>query len=56
MADRGAEDHPQLAPHLHFGWFALEDEAPNGKGTEVNRGLLTYKGKKKPAYYAFKKG
>lgn len=39
-----------------FGWFALEDEAPNGKGTEVNRGLLTYQGKKKPAYYAFKRG
>ena len=39
-----------------FGWFALEDEAPNGKGTEVNRGLLTDKGKKKPAYYAFKRG
>lgn len=38
-----------------LGWFQLEDEAPNGKGTEVNRGLLTYRGAKKPAYYAFKK-
>ena len=39
-----------------LGWFQLEDEAPNGAGTEVNRGLLTYKGVKKPAYYAFKAG
>jgi hypothetical protein len=39
-----------------FGWFALEDEVPNGKGTEVNRGLLTWQGFKKPAYYAFKNG
>jgi len=39
-----------------LGWFALEDEAPNGSGTEVNRGLLTHKGATKPAYYAFKNG
>jgi hypothetical protein len=39
-----------------LGWFQLYDEAPDGKGTEVNRGLLTYQGKKKPAYYAFKSG
>jgi hypothetical protein len=39
-----------------LGWFELEDEAPDGSGTEVNRGLLTYKGAKKPAYYAFKNG
>jgi hypothetical protein len=39
-----------------LGWFQLEDEAPDGSGTEVNRGLLTYKGAKKPAYYAFKHG
>jgi hypothetical protein len=39
-----------------FGWFMLEDEAPNGEGTEVNRGLLTHSGKKKPAYYAYKNG
>jgi hypothetical protein len=39
-----------------LGWFALEDEKPDGKGTEVNRGLLTYDGRPKPAYYAFKKG
>jgi hypothetical protein len=39
-----------------LGWFQLEDEKPDGNGTEVNRGLLTYTGKKKPAYYAFKAG
>lgn len=39
-----------------LGWFQLYDEAPNGRGTEVNRGLLTHTGKKKPAYYAFKNG
>lgn len=39
-----------------LGWFALEDDAPDGTGTEVNRGLLTYRGAKKPAYFAFKHG
>ena len=39
-----------------LGWFELYDEPPNGLGTEVNRGLLTYTGKKKPAYYAYKNG
>ncbi len=39
-----------------LGWFELYDEAPDGRGTEVNRGLLTYDGRKKPAYYAFKRG
>jgi hypothetical protein len=39
-----------------LGWFRLEDDAPNGMGTEVNRGLLTHTGAKKPAYYAFKNG
>jgi hypothetical protein len=39
-----------------LGWFSLYDEKPNGKGTEVNRGLLTYDGHPKPAYYAFKAG
>jgi hypothetical protein len=39
-----------------LGWFALEDDAPDGHGTEVNRGLVTHSGRKKPAYYAFKKG
>lgn len=39
-----------------LGWFELYDEPPNGLGTEVNRGLLTFTGRKKPAYYAFKNG
>lgn len=39
-----------------LGWFELYDEAPNGEGTEVNRGLLTYQHHPKPAYYAFKDG
>jgi hypothetical protein len=39
-----------------LGWFELYDEAPNGKGTEVNRGLLTFDHHPKPAYYAFKDG
>ena len=39
-----------------LGWRELYDEPPNGLGTEVNRGLLTYTGAKKPAYYAYKNG
>lgn len=39
-----------------LGWFELYDEAPNSRGNEVNRGLLTYNGHPKPAYYAFKNG
>ncbi len=39
-----------------LGWFELYDEAPNGEGTEVNRGLMTYDHLPKPAYYAFKNG
>lgn len=39
-----------------LGWFALEDDKPDGHHTEVNRGLLTYQGAKKPAYRAFKNG
>jgi hypothetical protein len=39
-----------------LGWFEIYDEAPNGKGTEVNRGLLTWDHHPKPAYYAFKNG
>jgi hypothetical protein len=39
-----------------LGWFQLHDEAPNGSGTEVNRGLLTHSGEKKPAYFAFREG
>ena len=39
-----------------LGWFSLYDDPPNGQGNQVNRGLLTYKGAKKPAFYAYKHG
>jgi glutathione S-transferase len=39
-----------------LGWYALYDDPPNGKGDEVNRGLLTYRGRKKPAYRAYRRG
>jgi hypothetical protein len=39
-----------------LGWYALYDDPPNAKGDEVNRGLLTFRGKKKPAYRAYKRG
>ncbi|HET7590132.1 MAG TPA: hypothetical protein VFK14_08145 [Solirubrobacterales bacterium] len=39
-----------------LGWFDLYDEAPNPQGDEVNRGLLTWNGHPKPAYYAFRNG
>jgi hypothetical protein len=39
-----------------LGWYALYDDPPNAAGDEVNRGLLTYRGKKKPAYRAYKRG
>jgi hypothetical protein len=39
-----------------LGWFSLYDDAPNGQGTEVNRGLMRLSGKRKPAYGVFRKG
>ena len=39
-----------------LGWFSLYDDPPNEAGDEVNRGLLTYRGRKKPAYRAYKRG
>lgn len=39
-----------------LGWYALYDDPPNAAGDEVNRGLLTSRGKKKPAYFAYKRG
>ena len=38
-----------------MGWFAMFDEAPRSDGLETNRGLMTYKGKRKPAFYAYKR-
>ncbi len=39
-----------------LGWFSLYDDPPNAKGDEVNRGLLDHRGRRKPAYSAFKRG
>ena len=39
-----------------LGWYALYDDPPNAKGDEVNRGLLTHRGRKKPAYRAYRRG
>jgi hypothetical protein len=39
-----------------LGWYSLYDDPPNAAGDEVNRGLLTYRGRKKPAYRAYKRG
>jgi hypothetical protein len=39
-----------------LGWFSLYDDPPNAKGDEVNRGLLTWTGKRKPAYYSYRSG
>ena len=39
-----------------LGWLSLYDDAPTQAGDEVNRGLLTFRGKKKPAYFAYKRG
>ena len=37
-------------------WLSLYDDPPRPDGLEVNRGLLTLAGKKKPAYNAYKRG
>jgi hypothetical protein len=39
-----------------LGWFSLYDDPPNGNGDEVNRGLIDQRGRRKPAYFAYKKG
>ena len=39
-----------------LGWFSLYDDPPQSDGRSVNRGLLTYKGKRKPAYKVFRSG
>lgn len=39
-----------------LGWFSLYDEQPTPSGDQVNWGLLTADGARKPAYYAFKRG
>jgi hypothetical protein len=37
-------------------WTALYDDPVRPDGLEVNRGLLTRKGRKKPAYFAYRRG
>ena len=39
-----------------FGWFSLYDDPPRPEGDEVNRGLLTHSGRRKPSYRAYKRG
>ena len=39
-----------------LGWFSLYDDPPRATNDEVNRGLLDYRGRRKPAYAAFKDG
>jgi hypothetical protein len=39
-----------------LGWFSLYDDPPLPSHLEVNRGLLDYRGRKKPAYNVFKRG
>lgn len=39
-----------------LGWVHLYDEAPVPGFTMVNGGLLTYDGRRKPGFYAFKRG
>ena len=39
-----------------LGWFSLYDDPLRPRGDEVNRGLLTRSGRKKPAYRAYKRG
>lgn len=39
-----------------LGWFSLYDDPPRPEGDEVNRGLLDFRGRPKPSYYAFRDG
>jgi hypothetical protein len=39
-----------------LGYLGLYDDPPRSDGLEVNRGLITHDGQKKPAYYAFRDG
>ena len=39
-----------------LGYIGLYDDPPRPDGLEVDRGLLTLSGSKKPAYYAYKRG
>ena len=39
-----------------LGWFSLMDEPPRRDGLENARGLMTYRGVRKPSFAAFKRG
>jgi hypothetical protein len=39
-----------------LGWFSLYDDPPRADGMQVHRGLLDSRGRRKPAYNAFKRG
>ena len=39
-----------------LGWFSLYDDPPRPDGLQVNRGLITDGGQRKPSYYAYRKG
>ena len=39
-----------------LGFFTLYDDPPNSRGDQPNRGLLDYKGNKKPSYFAYRRG
>ena len=39
-----------------FGYLGLYDDAPRPDGDQVDRGLLTHAGERKPAYAAFRDG
>jgi hypothetical protein len=38
-----------------LGWYSLYDDAPAPDGLEVNRGLMTYDGQRKPSYYVYRR-
>jgi hypothetical protein len=45
------------APWIYtLGWLSLYDDPPQGNGLEVNRGLIDFGGRRKPAYFAYKRG
>jgi hypothetical protein len=39
-----------------FGWYSLYDEPRNRAGNETNRGLINRRGKRKPSYFAYRRG
>jgi hypothetical protein len=39
-----------------LGWLALYDDPPRPDGLSVNRGLMTYRGRRKPSFFVFQSG